>query len=322
MNWRQFGRLVQSLRQALSADLGHPVRQADLERECGFQEHTGLIGRIERGEIRCMKPEILLPLANALHLTRWERREFFLAGTGIETDQIYIGAPDLSPEEELARLEDRLARILLPAFIVDPFGDIVAVNRMMQFVYEVSPKDIEAVQRGALLPNVLYLAFSSRFRLFERLATSSSRPWNEVLLSMVKNVRWTSLQYRTTRYWEYLFDALWNAPDRGMAERFRRYWKMASAASGVDGNFTRIYQVQHSRLGLLEFLAAVVEEITGAGPLYVVVYLPLSSGTQKAFETFSQFMQSTERPVVRLARWPLEVKEQWVRAQRRRPRFF
>ncbi len=316
MEWGRFGQLVKELRLALIWRYGRRVRQEDLDALCGFTRtgRKGMVGRIERGEKRCVEEDVLVALANAFHLTRMERREFFLAANGVDLQHIYTSRRNMTPEEELDLLCQRLSYLHLPVFLSDPFGDILAANTLMVRLYQIPPEVIQKALHGGYLPNILYFIFSSQSKFYTMIKGSPN--WEEILISIVQFFRRTSLQFRTTRYWHYLMDRLWNAEDPQVARLFRRYWSEAGYWPDLDGNLARHYHFNHPQWGPLNLMSVISEEITGGGPVYIIVYIPTDLGTLKVFHDLAK-QESSESsiPVIRVAPWPLEKKEQiWVPA--------
>lgn len=76
MNRKEFGQLLATLRK----DMGWTQFQlAEL-----VEIDEAVISQVERGVKKHYEPELLFSLANAFQLTTLERREFFLAASGLE----------------------------------------------------------------------------------------------------------------------------------------------------------------------------------------------------------------------------------------------
>src|SRR3990172_1994372 len=80
MNRKDFGKLLSTLRQDLDWTQFELSEYADID--------EAVVSQIERGVKRHFEPELLFRLANALQLTTLERREFFLAASGLDQNQI------------------------------------------------------------------------------------------------------------------------------------------------------------------------------------------------------------------------------------------
>ncbi len=306
MNWREFGGLIRELRKALQTRLGRTVTQADLEDMCRFtqQGRRGLVGRLERGELHCMDEDVLVALADVFKLTRLERRAFFLAANGVSTHHIYHypGAP--SAEEEIHLMIQNLRRIPLPAMITDAFTDVVAINRALARLYGL--EDEIAHFPEALLPNVLYFLFHPRFRFREMFRREAD--WSNLLVADVQFFRRSSLQYRTTAYWQYLMYRFTEGPHEPveMRRQFTHFWNLAEVDQIRDGNTTRFYDLRHPRLGNLRYMAVVSEEVTSRGSLYAVIHIPLDEATRRVFDALLRREKGSDWQ--RVAPWPLENK--------------
>src|SRR6188474_3219904 len=80
MNRKDFGELLSALRQDLDWTQFQLSEYADVD--------EAVISQIERGVKKFFEPDLLFCLANALQLTTRERREFFLASSGLDQKQI------------------------------------------------------------------------------------------------------------------------------------------------------------------------------------------------------------------------------------------
>jgi transcriptional regulator with XRE-family HTH domain len=80
MNREDFGELVATLRQDMNWKQSQLAEYANLD--------DAVISQIERGVKKHFEPELLFQLANVFQLTTLERREFFLAASGLDQKQI------------------------------------------------------------------------------------------------------------------------------------------------------------------------------------------------------------------------------------------
>lgn len=124
MNRKEFGQLLSALRQ----DLGWTQFQfAEI-----VEVDEAVISQIERGVKKRFEPELLFKLANALQLTTLERREFFLAASGLDRKQIVrqasanVRTDVFDVRKVLERMVGLTGDIRLPAFLDDVFGDVIA----------------------------------------------------------------------------------------------------------------------------------------------------------------------------------------------------
>ena len=128
MNRFEFGLLVASLRNDL-----HWTQQILAERS-GVS--LPVIRNLERGGRKQLTDDILVSLADGLHLTSMERMEFMFAASGVpEMDLPRKPGEDpaekFDPGSFLKRSGEQIARIPLPVFVTDAFCDIVLVNHLL-----------------------------------------------------------------------------------------------------------------------------------------------------------------------------------------------
>ena len=101
MNRVEFGRLIASLRREHEDENDRPWNQERLAREANAVVGAEVLSKyivsnIERGN-RILDEETLLALAAALRLTSGERKEFFLAASGVDNERIALQRDE--PEE-------------------------------------------------------------------------------------------------------------------------------------------------------------------------------------------------------------------------------
>lgn len=142
MNSKDFGRLVAVLRQ----EQGWTQTQL-----AGFVNvDEDMLSNIERGTKRHISPDLLYRFANVFQLTSLERREFFLAASGLEqtqmprrADQVWSGSAS-KPAVILDNLLDLLSCMTVPALITDVYGDIVAINPVIFHLYSIDASILQA----------------------------------------------------------------------------------------------------------------------------------------------------------------------------------
>lgn len=122
----EFGVLIAMLREDME------WTQSELAEYSGLD--TAIISQIERGVKKHFDPELLFCLANSFHLTTIERREFFLAASGINEKRL-IRQPSAALATDTVDAEKVLRKMIaiieaqrLPAFIMDVYSDVLALN--------------------------------------------------------------------------------------------------------------------------------------------------------------------------------------------------
>ena len=314
MDYKQFGCLVREMRKSLRWG-ENQVTQEALALKVGLS--ASVIGKIERGELSSLSPEYVRALAEAFELGKWERREFFLAASGVRCEEMYPSG--YSPEEELDRVLDKFRKIPFPAMLIDAVYDFIAVNRLMMMFYGVTDEQVFHLQSNPLSANLLWYIFSPETGFFDLgEGTPYWREWQRVIISNVQGFKRASLRYRCTPYWKKLFRSLYFSEDSLLRKRFREYWYMASIEDKeLDCNVGRLYKMQNPTAShkdeLVEFMAVVSEEITSYGSLFITMYVPTSQRTMEIFtEMMGQakkyFYQEEGIPYRRIANWPIDKK--------------
>ena len=129
MKRKEFGRLLSTLRQ----DMGWT--QFQLAEYAQVDE--AVVSQMERGVKKYFEPELLFQLANALQLTTLERREFFLAVSGLEQKQMVrqpsaaMATDVFNVRKILDKMIELTGQVRLPAFLCDVYGDVIAANKII-----------------------------------------------------------------------------------------------------------------------------------------------------------------------------------------------
>jgi transcriptional regulator with XRE-family HTH domain len=292
MNRRDFGELVSTLR----LDLGWTQFQ--------FAEYAGLdvavISQIERGVKKFFEPELLFCLANALQLTTIERSEFFLAASGLEERQLLrqpaagISTDVFDTKKILDRMVNLTGEIMIPAFMVDCYSDVIAANYMMAAFYNVPSALMDDAAKIPGGYNTTRLNFGKDLG-WRRQITGE---WDTYAVNSMRAFRESSLRYRATPYFKYLIKAFRNPAEYPL---FDRYWKMVSSTEEDKDMNLDHFQYHHNEFGPLSYIASVTIAVTSPGNLYLVQNLPLDRHTD---EVFNQLKEKAGQGVIRLASWP------------------
>ena len=146
-----------------------------------------------------------------------ERREFFLAATGLDNQQIY--ADLAAPDDILTSVLQMLADIRLPAILLDTYLDVIAVNAILLRLYDTTFGDLNQQSQQPAGFNLLGLLFSPYFDSQRK--QMAQREWNNFAVGNVIYFRRVTLQYRMTDYFATLFAQL------RRNREFRWYWEQA-----------------------------------------------------------------------------------------------
>ena len=109
--------------------------------------------------------------------------------------------------------------------------------------------------------------------------------WHDYLYTNVINLRTLSLRYRSTEYFEALLQEL------KKSRMFRRYWRevyFEEKDHYIDNEYFRVNSPQWGRL---VWFTSSLTALTTAGELQLMVYVPASKETSKAFSQIERNME-------------------------------
>lgn len=296
MNREEFGKLLAALRKNRLDENYHKLTQRKLAHITGISEQV--IGNIERGDKASLESGLLLELARALRLSTRERREFFLAAIGVDDKDVPANQPE--PLQIFEELFESLAKIALPAFIVDSYDDIVAANHIILKLFGFSDQLREIAPHVVGGYNVIRFVFSKRSQFRNTLTIDHEK----YLMQSVRFFRSISLPYRATPYYKYLVSAFMK--DRDMT-LFKQYYHIeADASDQIDYYFEgERFSLSHDTFGELAFYSPAIFPVsTSPGSLYLITYIPASISSIQAC-TF--FAQEYGLGAIRLCSWPEKV---------------
>ena len=294
MNRKDFGELLSTLRQDLDWTQFH------LSEYAGVDE--AVISQIERGVKKFFEPELLFNLANALQLTTMERREFFLASSGLDQKQI-VRQPSAAMTTDVFNLRKILDKMIeltgqvrLPAFLCDVYSDVIATNQIVLSFFKVPPTFVEEADR---IPGGYNTA---RFNFGKDLVARSHilDNWDNYALNSMRAFRENSLRYRAKPYFKYLMKVFRNPIEYPL---FNRYWKMVSSVEQDKEANADYFSFHHNEFGDIKYTSSSTVSITSFGELFLVQYLPLDVRTSQLFEDLAQQAGSG---VTQFASWPIK----------------
>jgi transcriptional regulator with XRE-family HTH domain len=292
MSRKEFGQLVAALREELG------WTQAELAEITDFDKAT--ISSIERGTKKQLHPELMSRLSNALQLTVGERRQFFLAASGLD-DMPAPGEMDgnqhpqaISSGQVLEGLVSLLGRLRIPCMLVDAYQDILALNAVIMELFQPSADLIET-WRG--LPGG-FTTMMSVFTWMNDPAPPVSGNWENSAIANMRLFRETSLLYRARPYFKYIMREFRNARKY---PNFQRYWRLAGTLPAGDPNGTQLYAHVHPLLGELKYYIFQAVTNTTDGELYL---RHLAAADAHTAEAFRQVAQRADSRAIRRASWP------------------
>jgi transcriptional regulator with XRE-family HTH domain len=294
MNRKDFGELLSTLRQDLDWTQFH------LSEYAGVDE--AVISQIERGVKKFFEPELLFNLANALQLTTIERREFFLASSGLDQKQIVrqvsaaMTTDVFNARRALDKMVELTGQVRLPAFLCDVYSDVIATNRIVLSFFKVPPTFVEEADRIRGGYN------TARFNFGKHLVARSHilDNWDNYALNSMRAFRENSLRYRAKPYFKYLMKVFRNPIEYPL---FDRYWKMVSSVEQDKEVNMDYFSFHHNEFGDIKYTSSSTVSITSFGELFLVQYLPLDVRTSQLFEDLAQQAGSG---VTQFASWPIK----------------
>jgi transcriptional regulator with XRE-family HTH domain len=294
MNRKEFGQLLAALRQDLDWTQFQLSEYADID--------EAVISQIERGVKKFFEPELLFCLANALHLTTLERREFFLAASGLEQKQI-VRQPSAAMATDVFNVRKSLDKMIeltglvrLPAFLCDVYGDVIAANKIIFSFFKVPSAFLEDADR---VPGGYNTA---RFNFGKELLARSHvvDNWENYAVNSMSAFRENSLRYRAKPYFKYLMKIFRNPIEYPL---FDRYWKMVSSVEQDNEANIDCFSYPHDEFGEIKYISSSTVSITSFGELFLIQYLPLDEHTSQVFE---QLAQQAGQGGIRFAPWPVK----------------
>jgi transcriptional regulator with XRE-family HTH domain len=287
MENKDFGQLVAVLRKEIRNEFDETMTQTDLAELARIPLIT--LQKIEQGRQVNIKADVLLNLAEALHLNSRASQTFFLSSLGIKTN--HMAKPTTSPQEVLARLTQVLSNMQTPALITDSFGDILFINRSIMAVYDLQVSQLYAPQFFSQ-HNYNRFFFSPEF---EDLRKMMGKDQFVFLNRLMKTYKWNTMSIRN--HW-YFLQVL---PELNRFPIFRQYWQSQFTNDEDLIAQAKFLSLNHPRLGNLKLLSSPTQVITLAGDLYLSTYQPLDAHTG---EVFLQLARELGTQPLQLAHWP------------------
>ena len=296
MNRKEFGQLIAALRKEHFDEEGNRLTQAKLAERAQQRDpltplNETIIGKIERGERAMLDDHTLLSLADTLELTMGERREFFLAATGL--DDVQIVAAHESTEAILASVVQMLSDIQLPALLLDSYLDVIAANGILVKLYDANQLDLHSRMSRPAGLNLLNLIFSADFEPQRTLMTR--RQWHNFAVGNVIYFRRVTLRYRMTAYFTSLYGQL------RRNREFRWFWEQVFYEEKryfVGGESFKLGTPGSNRFN---YLTAPLVTLTPYGNLEIITHIPRNADTAAAFH---QMALAAPAKVYQLSSWP------------------
>ncbi|HKY54680.1 MAG TPA: helix-turn-helix domain-containing protein [Anaerolineales bacterium] len=294
MNRKEFGELVATLRQDMDWTQSELAEYAEVD--------DAVISQIERGVKKHFEPELLFCLANVFQLTTLERREFFLAASGLDQRQIVrqvsagMNTDVFNARRVLDKMIDLTGQVRLPAFLCDVYSDVIATNQIVLSFFRVPPAFIEEAGRVPGGYNTVRFNFGKDLVARNLIVDH----WDSYALNSMRAFRENSLRYRAKPYFKFLMKTFRNPHEYPL---FDRYWKMVSSVEQDKEANTDYFSFHHNEFGEIKYITSSTVSITSFGELFLVQYLPLDARTSQIFEELTQQAGSG---ATQFAPWPIK----------------
>ena len=261
-------------------------------------EDVAVISNLERGAKKNLEPELLFKLANALNLTTLERREFFLASTGLDETHMIRQPGGVPPtgvfdtEKVLRNTAEIIGKLRIPAYVVNVYGEIILANKLALELFQIPPEVFDRARSMVAGFNALQFIFG------EMLHSAIPVGYEGFVLTIVRVFREASLRYRARPYFQSLMKEFRNPKKYPW---FERSWKKAALSDDDKATLIDSFSFPHALYGQLTYCATSSVWFTPYGELFLVHYLPLDAQTAGVFERLATAL-GTE--TVRVASWP------------------
>ncbi len=249
------------------------------------------LGRLERGDRKYLDNQTLELMAKAFKLTNLEQKEFFIAASGLKDEDLF---KDQDPEHQLNSLVSLLENLQVPAFVLDSYGDIVAANTSAANLFSITQELIDyALSIPAGLNHIRFM-YSSEYGFKDIVGPC----WREAATVEIYLFRRSTLRYRHTDYFNYIFQALLKE------NQFDIDW-YATQRDPYFNNLTyEAFNYDHPRYGPIAYTATETIVNTRLGALYLIIYNSTNKITTKVFNSL---IGPGKNHVLKPASWPKKV---------------
>jgi transcriptional regulator with XRE-family HTH domain len=270
---------------------GHEWSQDYLAKKTDLPKET--IANIEIGRKKLLSTDILLQLAEAFNLTSDERMEFFLAANRIEEQQ--IAQRTECPQAILNNLIQTLERTYAPAYIIDTYCDLLAVNVAALKFYSVTEEHATLMATEPVRTNMLSYVFSPEWNKQD---VMTEQDWKHYAYANMTLFRTFTLRFRSTPYFASLLSQMLRWP------LFKRYWQdlpYAESDYSIDSEYVRMCSPD---LGPVNCYSTMYRVITRYGYLLLVTNIPTDARTA---QVVYDLIQQDGTRVHCFAPWPEKV---------------
>lgn len=277
-----FGKLVSALRKE-HVNIDYVAwTQEKLAIEAGLTEY--IVGNIERGDKKVLEPETLMRLAKALGLTSSERKKFFAAASGIHAETIMKDEEWPHPSESIKEMLFYLGNVYAPAFLMDSFGDVIAINRACGILF--GDKDWQIFRQSSEISetnfNLLTLIFAPEYEEQRKNIARAMQDLEHHLYSSIALFRALTFENRADPYFSTILEKMLRRyPELRLRWNYVATWARKHAG---DHSVDKIYlHMEHPIYGTVCQVACSTTAVTAVGELRLFVFAPIDHATHQAF---------------------------------------
>jgi hypothetical protein len=187
-----------------------------------------------------------------------------------------------------------MKRTYQPAYIVDSYYDVLAINATTEELLNMDFLDLEALGRQPFGMNMLRFGFSEDGA--EHFDALMGGDLADLAFQTVMLFRTVTLRYRATDHFQNLLREL------NKYRLFKRYWREVYYEEKDQFVDDRRIRVRSPKWGLLLSYCTTVTALTSAGELHLCTYAPTDYRTAQAFSEIAQ--QNTGPKAYRAESWP------------------
>ncbi|GAB4501162.1 MAG: hypothetical protein Fur0035_07030 [Anaerolineales bacterium] len=185
-------------------------------------------------------------------------------------------------QESLEKALGVLKSLALPAFLVDCYDNLLAVNHNILALFGYSDSLLAQARQHFAGYNLLRFVFSQD-SLFRESILENKEPY---LLQSLSFFRAITLPWRATRYYARLMNELTTDPEM---QPFCAYFARSANDESEALFENESVVLQNAHFGRLKFYSPPLTEIPSpAGNLHLIVYLPADTPTAQAFTGLAQ----------------------------------
>lgn len=272
----EFGKLVAALRQERVDRRNIPWSRQKFAEESKVDRE--ILINIEIGRKAFLYPDILVKMANTLKLTSGERREFFLAASGVgEEHTCHKSETPKKALEDMLAIMDTLRQ---PALLVDQYFDIAAINFMAMEAYSINPGCFVRSNTSSIIQcNLIRFLFSPEFDAQKAMFDVFK---DRLDANVVTLFRAASLRYRATEYFEKIIPYLYEFNEFKVHFQRQRKLQEERYTDNVSIN------LGNQKPNALRATSSSITATSTAGELRLFMFKPLNEETSRMFSNLTK----------------------------------